>query len=396
MTHGLAAPDASLEERARDLAAAFKKTAAAHDRSGTFPTENFTRLHAAGLLALRTPRAYGGLDGSLEEAARVISLIGEGEPATALVLAMQYIQHGLIARSPIWPAHLKAEIGRSAVEGGLINALRAEAALGSPTRGGLPETLARRTADGWRLDGHKIYGTGSPVLSWMTVWARTDERPARVGTFLVPAKSPGVTIEPTWDHVGLRASGSHDVRFANVELPADYAIDVRLPEAWSPADSLALHTENGVLLAALYQGVGRAARDSLITFLMSRHPTGLNAALTSVPRIREALGDIEAKLRINERLIKSLAQEIDSGAPVEAADAYLLKSTVTNNVVAAIDLALRLTGNNGLKQSSDLQRHYRDALCGRAHTPQDDSTLALLGERAIEAHASRHQASKEL
>jgi len=56
---------------------------------------------------------------------------------------------------------------------------------------------------------------------------------------------------------------------------------------------------------------------------------------------------------------------------------------VTNNAVAAVEEALSLSSNHGLSRTNALERHYRDVLCGRAHTPQDDSTRVALGRLAL-------------
>ena len=261
----------------------------------------------------------------------------------------------------------------------LINTLRVEPDLGSPSRGGLPATTATLKADGWHLSGRKIYSTGSPILSWYAVWARTDEATPRLGTFLVPAGLPGARIEETWDHLGLRASGSHDVVFDDVVIPLDHAVDIRAPEDWTPAEMLQFHVENGLLLAALYDGVARGAMDWLVDFLKTRTPTSLAKPLATLPRVQETMGDIEIKLRVNRRLIASLAAEIDDDLTPEATNAHVVKSVVTNNAVEIIERALSLTGNHGLSRANPLQRHYRDALCGRVHTPQDDATRAMLG-----------------
>jgi alkylation response protein AidB-like acyl-CoA dehydrogenase len=93
----------------------------------------------------------------------------------------------------------------------LANSLQVKPKLGSPSRGGMPETLARRTPAGWSISGHKLYSTGCEILSWMLVLARTDEDEPRVGSFLVPARALGVRIEPTWNALGMRATGSHAV-----------------------------------------------------------------------------------------------------------------------------------------------------------------------------------------
>ena len=65
---------------------------------------------------------------------------------------MHYIQHLVMARSTRWPGRLARKLARETVEGvALINALRVEPDLGSPSRGGLPSTIARKTETGWRL-----------------------------------------------------------------------------------------------------------------------------------------------------------------------------------------------------------------------------------------------------
>lgn len=212
------------------LATEFARTAAEHDRTATFPFVNFTRLHEAGLLALTVPLHLGGNAASLDEAAQVIGTIAAGEPSTALVLAMQFTHHAMIARSGRFPRHLGERLGREAATAvSLINALRVEPELGTPARGGLPATTASRTAQGWRLSGHKIYATGAPILTWYLVWARTEEDEPRVGHFLVRAGQPGIRIVETWDHLGMRATGSHDVVLDGVEVPADHAVDIRSP-----------------------------------------------------------------------------------------------------------------------------------------------------------------------
>lgn len=383
MTAGLRPPD-TMVDRAVDLAAVFARTAAEHDRTGAFPFENFRLLHEAGLLALRTPRRFGGGGAGIAEAARVIGAVSQGEPATALVLTMQYIQHAGLARSTRWPEALKERVAREAVAGvSLINALRVEPDLGSPARGGLPETIAMHRPDGWHLSGRKIYSTGAPILAWYAVWARTDEAEPRVGTFLVPSGLPGTRIEETWDHLGLRASGSHDVVFEDVVVPLDHAVDVRPAGEWTSTDTLQQHVENGILLAALYDGVARAAFVWLVAFLKTRAPTSLGLPLAALQRVQEAVGGIEMKLRVNRRLIASLADEIDASSAPEATDAHVVKSIVTNNAVETIEAALTLTGNHGLTRANPLQRHYRDALCGRVHTPQDDATRTMLGRLAL-------------
>jgi len=369
--------------RALRLAEVFAARAPAHDRDASFPFENFADLSREGLLALTVPAALGGGGAGARDAARVLGIIGKADPSTALVLSMHYIQHLVMARSTRWPARLARKLARETIEGvALINALRVEPELGSPARGGLPATIARRTETGWRLSGRKIYSTGAPILKWYVVWARTDEAETRVGLCLVPAGLPGTRIEESWDHLGLRASGSHTVVFDDVVFPLDHEIDVRKPDDWKAPDptQATVHT---IFVAAIYDGIARAARDWLITFLKERVPANLGAPLATLPRVQEVLGGIEARLAVNARLIESFAADFDRGFQLSAIESNIVKLTVTNNAVKAVEDALSLTSNHGLSRTNPLERHYRDVLCGRVHTPQDDSTRISAGRHAL-------------
>ncbi|MGV7213987.1 acyl-CoA dehydrogenase family protein [Bradyrhizobium sp. UFLA05-112] len=370
-------------ERAQGLAAVFAGRAAEHDRAASFPFENFKELSEAGLLSLTVPAALGGAGAGVRFATRIVGIIAQADPSTALVLSMHSINHLVMARSPTWPGRLSRKLARETVEGvALVNALRVEPELGSPARGGLPATIARRTETGWRLSGHKIYSTGAPILKWYLVWARTDEAEPRVGQFLVPAGLPGTRIVETWDHHGLRASGSHDVIFDDVVFPLDYEVDVRRPADWRGLDATQATTHT-VFIAAIYDGVARAARDWLIDFLKTRVPSSLGAPLATLARAQEVLGAIEARLAVNARLINSFAGDFDDGVELSASESNAIKLTVTNNAVAVVEDALSLTGNHGLSRTNPLERHYRDVLCGRVHTPQDDSTRIGLGRAAL-------------
>jgi alkylation response protein AidB-like acyl-CoA dehydrogenase len=365
------------------LAKAFAERAPLHDRDGSFPFRNFEDLSEAGLLALTVPAALGGGGAGAAEAARILGIIGKADPSTALVLSMHYIQHLVMARSTRWPARLSRKLARETVEGvALVNALRVEPELGSPARGGLPATIARRTETGWRLSGRKIYSTGAPILKWYAVWARTDEAETRVGLFLVPAGLPGTRIIETWDHLGLRASGSHDIVFEDVIFPLDHEIDVRLPDEWRAPD-FTQATVGAIFIAAIYDGVARAARDWLVGFLRDRVPANLGAPLATLPRAQEVLGGIEARLSVNARLIGSFADDFDDNLPLSAIESNIVKLTVTNNAVAVVEDALSLAGNHGLSRTNPLQRHYRDVLCARVHTPQDDTTRIAAGRLAL-------------
>ncbi|MBD2664021.1 acyl-CoA dehydrogenase family protein [Richelia sinica] len=200
-----------LFERVEIIAKDFATRAAIHDIEASFPFENFKILHEAGLLSLTIPQELGGQGLGLAHICRIIEKIAQGDASTALVLTMHYVQHAQASRHRRWPPEIYQRLCRESVEGiALINAARVEPELGTPTRGGIPATTAKKTSTGWELTGHKLYTTGSPLLSYFIVWAKTNEHEPQVGSFLVPRNLPGVQIVETWDHLGMRATGSHD------------------------------------------------------------------------------------------------------------------------------------------------------------------------------------------
>src|SRR5476651_650052 len=371
---------ANFEALLETIGAQLGTTAHRYDESGAFPHDNFKLLHDHGLVALTVPKSLGGGGASLPQARKAISAIAKGEPSTALILVMQYLQHTRLQDSKTWPQHLRVQVAEDAVRNGaLINALRVEPDLGTPARGGLPATTAVRTPEGWRISGRKIYSTGIPRLTWLAVWARSDDAEPLVGSWLVHRDTPGISVIESWDHLGMRATGSHDVVFDDVLVPLDHAVEVA-PANSAPDLDPALLLWMSVLLSSLYDAVARSARDWLADWLAHRVPANLGAPLSSLPRFQEALGQLDAWLFSNRVLIDAAAE-----GRVAAADAFRVKYLVTNQAIQVVEKAIELSGNPGLSRANALQRHYRDVLCSRIHTPQDDTILINSGRAAFVA-----------
>ncbi len=361
------------------IVAGLAARAGEHDREATFPHEGVELVHAAGLLTTTVHPRYGGPGAGVLDTARLLAELGRGDPSVALVTAMTLFVHAGQASTPSWPDDVYREVlAESAERPVLINALRVEPELGSPTRGGLPATIARRTSDGWSLTGRKIYSTGSVGLRWMIVWARTDEPEPRVGGFLIRADAPGITIEPTWDHLGLRASASHDVVFTDVPVPSGATAGLSTPDTQRPPV-----LTFPLALPALYLGVARNALDWLTGFLRERVPSGLGKPLSTLPRFQTGVGEIAARIAGAQEILFGLAARVDEGAPDAIAHAGVAKVLATRLLIEAVEQAVALAGNPGLTHGNPLQRHYRDVLCSRVHTPQDDAVLTGLGRSIL-------------
>ncbi|MEV7023407.1 acyl-CoA dehydrogenase family protein [Kitasatospora sp. NPDC093558] len=369
-----------------------------HDRDATFPYQGIEAVHEAGLLTLTVAQRYGGPGGTLADTVQVLSQLGRGDASVAVVTAFTLLQHAEQARRALWPAagyrRLLTESRRGPA---LVNTLRAEPG-GRP--GALPETMARRDRDGWRLTGRKTFCTGAEALAWMAVTARTDEAEPRIGTFLVRGESEGLEIDPTWDQLGLRASASHDVVLDAVRVPAELALGLTRPRGPGEGTGAEERTAAGrateaelarawhdLALSAVAVGVARAAQGWLVRFLSQRTPANLTEPLGILPRYRCALGEIEAQLIGAEELVEGLAARVDRGER-EAVDrtgpAHLL---ATRAATAAVQQAVALTGNPGLSRRHPLERYLRDVLSSRVHLAPEEAVLEAAGRAALERGA---------
>ncbi|HQP93805.1 MAG TPA: acyl-CoA dehydrogenase family protein, partial [Thermoanaerobaculia bacterium] len=79
-------------------------------------------------------------------------------------------------------------------------------------------TTARRTANGWLLNGAKQWITNGTLADVAVVWARTEEG---VRGFLVEKGTPGFTSSDQHGKFSLRASTTSELGFHDCEIPAD-------------------------------------------------------------------------------------------------------------------------------------------------------------------------------
>jgi alkylation response protein AidB-like acyl-CoA dehydrogenase len=229
------------------------------------------------------------------------------------------------------------------------------------------------------LSGRKLYSTGSPGLTWFAVWGRTDEASPRVGTWLVHRDTPGIRFGEPWNHLGMRATGSHEVIFDDVRVPLEHAVDLQPPGPSTGMDAITSLWMN-VLVPAIYDSVARAARDWFVQWAAQRVPSGLKAPLASLDRYQQIVGEIDALLLNNRTLL-------DAGASgrIDVQEAPAIKYLVSKHAIRAVELALEASSNPGLSRNNPLERHYRDVLCARIHTPQNDTVLGNMARAAFGA-----------
>lgn len=385
---------------AEALAPIFAKRAATHDRAGSFPTENFAEIRSAHLPAFNVPVAYGGLGANLLDSVRLLESLAKGDGSTALSFAMHVQTIGNTGESRAWPADLLERVFAAAVtDGALINSVASEPELGSPSRGGKPKTTATPlyekdgTVRAWRIDGHKNYASMSPALDFMIIPALLLDGSDETARFLVaPALLPvgALEIVETWDTLGMRATGSHDVVLRGVEVDNNSL----LSRGAEGAAARITHLNAWFMLcvSAVYLGVAVGGLHVAARYALDRVPTGLGKPIAEVDAIKRQLGQAEFLLeqaRICVHHVATLHDRMvagDSGISAEQISPLVAvaKVTATNNAIAAMEHCMRVVGGQAMSRSFPLERHFRDVRGGLNHPINDEAAYLVLGKRALD------------
>ncbi|WP_028733454.1 acyl-CoA dehydrogenase family protein [Rhizobium leguminosarum] len=349
------------------------------DRTGQFPWIGIRAVHQSGLLESTVATRYGGQGATLADAAHILAALGRGDPSVALISAMTIFNHLGQAAKNHWPDDLYRRLLAEAKQRPLLlNAARVEPELGSPARGGLPATVARRTASGWSITGRKRFVTGAYGLTHFFVWAHTDETPARVGTFVVPNGLPGIHVIENWNSLGMRATGSHDVEYTDVEIPTENVLELVDPSV-AQQDNRA-HAAITLALTAIYLGAAEAAQAAFIRFAHERVPANLGHPIARTERFVTLSGEIDLLVSGARQIIFG-ALEANHGDAEKMIRARLIAG---RQLREAVQIAVRGIGNPGLSADLGLERHFRDIQSVLVHAPQEDTSISILGRAAFE------------
>ena len=324
---------------------------------------------------------YGGMGISLEEMLRHQQTIAEMDGSTALAIGWHVGITKHLTENHDWDeAVFKAYADDVVATGALINNASSEAATGSPTRGGLPETRARKNEQGWVLTGRKIFTTLSPVLDYFVVSARIDDTD-EVGQFLVHKNRKGLSIDETWNSVAMRATGSHDLVLDNVQLDDKDFLN-KLTPGKKPPQGWLLH------IPAVYQGIATAAFEYALNFANTYAPNTLTSGtIAQFPAVQQKLGEMKLRLIQSDYLLYGVARDWDNADEAgreKLADALAAtKVSIVNNALEVVDLAMRLVGAKSLAANNPLQRYYRDVRAGLHNPPMEDMVLVNLAKSAL-------------
>ena len=386
---------------AKTLAEQFAQTSIEHDRAGTFPLENYDAIRTAGLPALIIPEEYGGWGATLLDTVMTMEALAIGDGSTSLSLTMHMQTLGNTAENfrlgnPTWPEALFARICHEAVEkGALINSIATEPELGSPSRGGKPRTTAtpidmvNGAPSAYLLNGHKTFASMIPALDYMIVAATLQDGTERVARF-VASTEIGVEIQHTWDALGMRSTGSHDVTLTDLYVPAEYLLGVS--DSAKPTKGGKVNPWFMLVISSVYVGVALAAQKEAVRFARERVPTGLGKPIAETESIQRRLGEVELLLRQARVLIYQAADmwvRFPDRHLAMTASVATAKYTATNNAIAAVEQCMRVVGGLSMTRKLPLEKFYRDVRGGIYHPMNDDVALTTLGKLSVAANGLR-------
>ncbi|WP_419960238.1 acyl-CoA dehydrogenase family protein [Psychrobacillus sp. BM2] len=365
--------------RLYELEDKFKSKSAQIDEQSIFPKENVEDLIKLGYASLTLPESYGGKGFSVYDMVLLQETLASFDANTALSVGWSLGVVGELFENKLWTKEKLDFFAAEVFNGALVNRSVSEAQTGSPTRGGRPGTTAIKDGDSWVLNGRKIFTTASPVLSYFLTSAWIEEK-ERVGFFLIPRNTEGLSIEETWDVISMRGTSSNDLVLNNVIVHESYLVE--LPEFASGGKI------NGWLLhiPATYLGIAQAARDYAVHFANTHSPNSLDGPIAQLPNVQQLIGEIDLELTKARIVIYGVASAYDNESTKDllSNEVSVAKHIVTNSAITIVDKAMRLVGAKSLQRANPLQRYYRDVRAGLHNPPMDDMTIKKLALSALE------------
>ncbi|MEK0315601.1 acyl-CoA dehydrogenase family protein [Cohnella sp. 56] len=364
------------------LADSFKPLAQTVDQEGGFAFDSVERLRASGYTSWPVPREYGGEGISFYEQVLYQERIAMGDPALALAIGWHVSTVAELVAKQSWDEDKLVPFLRAVAGGSLMNRAATEKGTGSPSRGGKMQTTAQRHGDGYVVRGRKTFTSLAPVLDLVAVSTTLIEGDTEdAADFLIPMNTPGVSVDPVWNMMGMRGTGSHDLVLDDVVLPAE-ALVHRAPagKRSGSANPYLLH------VPACYLGAAVAARDEALAFAAGYQPNSLDRPILHLPHIGTLIGEIDVELAAARHFMYSVAARWEQPVADEAAgiaELGAVKVFAIRTALSVADKALRIAGAHGLAQTHPLQRLFRDIRFGLSNPPMEDAVLRLYHQQAL-------------
>jgi short/branched chain acyl-CoA dehydrogenase len=338
------------------------------DRDAYFPVELIPKMGDLGLFGLVVPEQYGGSSEhggdflsfcvAIEELGRVDQSIGITLSAGVGLGINPILSFGSDEQKERFLPDLVA--GRALAAFGLTEP-------GGGSDAGATRTRAVRDGDQWVVNGAKAFITnsGSDLTSVVTVTARTGTNPdgsPQVSAILVPAGTPGFTVDPSYRKLGWHASDTHGLTFDDCRVPDDNLLG---EEGEGLRQFLKTLDDGRIAISALAVGCAQACLELATDYAKGREafgrPIGANQGV-AFP-IADVAVAVEAARTLTYKAAW-LKDELNAGRrsvqEVKQA-AAVAKLFSTEAAVTAARTATQVFGGNGFMEEYPVARFYRDA-----------------------------------
>ena len=325
------------------------------DRTHTFPVDVVLAMGELGLFGLPFPEEYGGSSSdfttlclAVEELARVDSSMAITLEAGVGLGANPIYQFGSEDQRQRWLPDLCA--GRALGAFGLTEPDGGSDAGATKTRAVLDEGAGE-----WVIDGAKAFITnsGTPITSIITVTAATG--PGEISALVVPAGTPGLTVEPPYRKMGWHASDTHGLVFSGCRVPAANLLGDR---GAGFRNFLAILDDGRIAIAALAVGLAQACLDESVVYAQERQAFG--GPIGRFQAIAFKCADLAVGVENARALTYKAAWLKDNGRPFKQA-AAMAKLYATELAVTATREATQIFGGYGFIDETPVSRFYRDA-----------------------------------
>src|SRR5271163_3727920 len=189
-----------------------------NDKEGRFSTEAVDKLGRVGLLGLTLPTEFGGSGLGPRAFAAVVATLAEADASVAMVYKMH-----VCAVATILAARAAASVADTLndIAAGRHLSTLAFSESGSRSHFWSPVSRARQNGTGVRITAKKSWVTSAGCAQSYVISSLAPEGtgPTDSTLYLVPGGTPGLSVEGSWDGLGLRANASAPIRLEDCEVP---------------------------------------------------------------------------------------------------------------------------------------------------------------------------------
>jgi butyryl-CoA dehydrogenase/short/branched chain acyl-CoA dehydrogenase len=350
------------------------------DEAGAIPAELLRQLFELGLMAVEVPSEYGGAESSFFSAILAVEALARVDASVSVLVDVQntlFLNTLLRAGTTEQKARYLPLLAREWVGAYALS----EAGSGSDAFA--LRTTATRAEGGWVLHGEKLWITNAAEASLFVVFATVDRSAGHRGitAFLVERETPGLSVGPKEDKLGIRASSTCPVMLEDVRLP-----DTQLLGAVGLGyrEAMATLNEGRVGIGAQMVGIAAAALELATRHVEAREQFGKTVA--SFQGVQFQLARMRTDLEAARLLVYNAARLRDAGLPFasEAAMAKLRASEVAERLASE---TIDLLGAVGFMRDFPAEKLLRDAKIGKIYEGTSNMQLLTIARRWLDERA---------